>query len=151
MKLRDLMVKQVTSCTPRTNLEIAGQMMWDHDCGAIPVLDEEDHPVGIVTDRDIAMSAVLNHKPLWDITAGEVTGSRDLHTCRVDDDLQKALDIMQAHKVRRMPVVDDDGRLQGMLSIDDVIARAGLAKGKARPPVSYEETMTTLKAVCSYH
>lgn len=151
MKLRELMIKEVVSCTPDTNLEAAGQMMWDHECGAIPVLDDGGHPVGIVTDRDIAMSAVLNHKPLWDIRAGEVIGNRELHTCHLDDDVQIALSTMQAHKVRRVPVIDGDGRLQGMVSIDDVISRSGRASGKTRPAASLDETMTTLKAVCFTH
>lgn len=151
MKLRELMEKKVTTCTPQANLETIGQLMWDHDCGAIPVLDFAAHPVGIVTDRDIAMSAVLNHKPLWDITAGEVTGSRELYTCHVDDDVQKALNAMHAYRIRRVPVVDDDGRLQGMLSIDDVIASSGKARGKTAPAVSLEEAMSTLKAVCVHH
>lgn len=151
MKIRDLMVQEVTACTPHTNLEVAGQMMWDHDCGAIPVLDDDGHPIGIVTDRDIAMSAVLNHKPLWDITTGEVTGKREVVTCHVDDDIHKALTAMQTYKIRRVPVVNGDGRLEGMLSIDDVIALSGKARGKTRPPVSYEETISTLKAVSFHH
>lgn len=151
MKLKDLMVKDVKSCAPHTTLEAAGQMMWDHDCGALPVLDDDGHPIGIVTDRDIAMSAVLNHKPLWDISAGDVTGGREVHTCHLNDDIQTALAVMQAHRIRRMPVVDRDGRLQGMLSIDDVIARSAQAKGKRPPAVSYEETISTLKAVCFHH
>jgi CBS domain-containing protein len=151
MKLTELMEKEVTTCTPQTNLEAAGQLMWDRDCGAIPVLDFAGHPIGIITDRDIAMSAVLNHKPLWDITAGEVTAGRELYTCHMGDDVQKALSAMHAYRIRRVPVVDDDGRLQGMLSIDDVIASSGKTRGKAPAPVSLEEAMTTLKAVCVHH
>jgi CBS domain-containing protein len=150
MKLKTLMVKEVIACAPHTNLEEAGRLMWDHDCGAIPVLDDEGHPVGIVTDRDIAMSAVLNHKPLWDISAGEVIGSREVFTCHANDDIQAALAVMQSQHIRRMPVVDGDGRLLGLLSIDDIVARSAQPKGKRPPPVTFEETITTLKAV-SYH
>ncbi len=151
MLIRDLMVKEVTSCCPDTNLEAAGRMMWDHNCGAIPVLDNEDHPIGVVTDRDIAMSAVLNHKPLWDITTRDVISSREIFTCNMDDDIQSALTTMQTHKIRRVPVVNGDGRLEGILSIDDIIACSEQKEGKTIPPLSFEDTMSTLKAVCFQH
>ena len=151
MKLRDLMTVDVSCCTPETNLEAAGQMMWDKDCGAIPVLDTDDRPVGMITDRDIAMSAVLNHKPLWDITAGEVTANRGVFACNMDEDIQTALSSMQTHKIRRVPVVDDDGRLRGLLSIDDLIARSERGASNKQPPLSYDRMMSTLKAVCFHH
>lgn len=151
MNIKDLMVKKVTSCTPETNLEVAGQLMWDQDCGAIPVLDDDNHPIGILTDRDIAMSAVLNHKPLWDITAHDVTGNREIFTCHMDEDIKSALTTMQTHKIRRVPVVDSDGRLHGLLSIDDIIACSEQGKGETQPQILFEDTMNTLKAVCFHH
>jgi len=151
MIIRDLMVKEATSCCPDTNLEAAGRMMWDHNCGAIPVLDNEDHPIGVITDRDIAMSAVLNHKPLWDITARDVISNREVFLCDVEDDVQSVLATMRTHKIRRVPVVNGDGRLEGILSIDDIIARSEQKEGKKPPPLSFEDTMSTLKAVCYQH
>jgi CBS domain-containing protein len=145
------MVKEATSCCPDTNLEAAGRMMWDHNCGAIPVLDNENHPIGVITDRDIAMSAVLNHKPLWDITARDVISNREVFLCEVDDDVQSVLATMRTHKIRRVPVVNGDGRLEGILSIDDIIACSEQKEGKKTPPLSFEDAMSTLKAVCFQH
>lgn len=151
MIIRDLMVKEVVSCSPDTNLDAAGRMMWDHNCGAIPILDDEDHPIGLVTDRDIAMSAVLNHKPLWDITTRDVIGNREMYTCNTDDDIHSALSIMQTHKVRRLPVVNGDGRLEGILSIDDIVTCSEQKTRKTSPALTLEEAMSTLKAVCFHH
>jgi CBS domain-containing protein len=95
MNIRELMVQEVTSCSPDTDPETAGRMMWDHNCGAIPLLDNEDRPIGLVTDRDIAMSAVLNHKPLWEISTRDVIGTREVFTCNIHDDIQSALSVMQ--------------------------------------------------------
>jgi CBS domain-containing protein len=151
MNIRELMVKEVTSCSPDTDLETAGRMMWDHNCGAIPVLDNEDHPIGVVTDRDIAMSAVLNHKPLWEISARDVIGTREVFTCNIDDDIQSALSMMQTHKIRRLPIIDSDGCLRGILTIDDIVAGSKKMEGKTTPPLSYEDAMGTMKAVCFQH
>jgi CBS domain-containing protein len=151
MNITELMVKDVTSCNPDTDLETAGRMMWDHNCGAIPVLDNEGHPIGMVTDRDIAMSAVLNHKPLWEISSRDVIGTREVFTCHMDDDIQSALSLMQSHKIRRLPITNSDGRLEGILTIDDIVAGSKKKEGKTIPPLSFEDAMGTLKAVCFHH
>jgi CBS domain-containing protein len=151
MNVGKMMTRSVKTCDLGTNLEMAAKMMWDNDCGALPIIDEGGHPLGMVTDRDIAMSSALNHKPLWDLTSGEVMGGRKLFTCKENDDVRTALSIMQAHKVRRLPVVDGDGRLQGILSIDDIVALSGQPKGKGAAELPLEDTMNTLKSVCIHH
>jgi len=146
MKVNELMQSQVKSCQPNTNLETVAMLMWNNDCGAIPVINQQGRPVAMITDRDISMGSAINHKPLWDISADQVCDSHELLSCNSEDDLQAALSIMHSGQVRRLPVVDDQGMLVGILSMDDLILAAKPKKTKAAP-VSYDEVMSTLKNV----
>ena len=147
MNIKDAMISKVVTCAPDSRLDAVAMMMWNNDCGSIPVLDEMGTPVGMVTDRDIAMGAALQHKALWDISAGEITGGREVRTCRADADVATALEMMQSHHVRRLPVVNGKGGLVGIVSIDDIVALAC----KGGPDLSFDDAMATLKAVCKHH
>ncbi|MDE2089819.1 MAG: CBS domain-containing protein [Gammaproteobacteria bacterium] len=152
MKIKDVMVTNVKACGPDDKLESVAMVMWNNDCGSVPVVDIAGKAIGIVTDRDISMAAALNHKALWDMTPREIMNGRALHTCRTEDDIKSALKIMWAQKVRRLPVVDDIGQLQGILSVDDLVACAERGtRGLRAPDLSYDDTITTLKAVCRHH
>jgi CBS domain-containing protein len=146
MKVQDIMAREVQCCGPDTNLAVAAKMMWDSDCGVLPVLNIEGKVMGVVTDRDICMSAATKNKPASEITVWESIAPR-AYTCRATDDIQTALDIMRRHQVRRLPVVDEDGVLEGIISVNDLILRAGEAKGAARPELSLIDVMRTLKAI----
>jgi CBS domain-containing protein len=121
-------------------------MMWDSDCGALPVLNVEGHVMGMITDRDICMAAATKNKPASDITVWE-TISGKVHTCQPSDDVHTALDIMKREKVRRLPVVDEDGVLQGIVAMNDFVLLAADAKGAKAPAVSYEDVVRTMKAI----
>lgn len=152
MYVHELMTREVGTCGPDTPLDAVAMMMWQRDCGAIPVVDPQGLPIGILTDRDVAMSAALNHKPLWELRAGDVLNSRPTHTCRAGDNVKSALRIMWAQHVRRLPVVDDEGHLTGIVSMDDLIARAERGSRGAPPPeLSFDDAMTTLKSVAYHH
>ena len=69
-------------------------------------------PVGMITDRDISMGSALNHQPLWNLSAEQVTNNRKVFTCSTDDSLETALEIMQSEQIRRLPVVNQEGELQ---------------------------------------
>ncbi len=146
MKVEAIMAREVHCCGPETNLAAAAKMMWDSDCGILPILNPEGKVLGVVTDRDICMSAATKNKPPSGITVWESITPR-AYTCRVTDDVQSAMDIMRRHQVRRLPVVDEDGVLQGIVSTNDLILRAGETKGTAPPELSIIEVMRTLKAI----
>ncbi|SCZ64334.1 CBS domain-containing protein [Thiohalomonas denitrificans] len=152
MNVTDVMQRSVRICDTNTTLEKAGLSMWDGDCGALPVVDESGRAVGIVTDRDIAMTAALNHKPLWEMKCGELVGSRPLYTCQADDDVKQAVKTMWAQRVRRLPVIDGEGELVGILSMDDIVASAERgSRGRLTPDLSYDDAMNALKAVVHHH
>jgi CBS domain-containing protein len=152
MNVGEIMTQAVKFCGPDSDLESVAMDMWNHDCGCIPVVDENGKPVGIITDRDIAMAGALKGQPLRDIRISDVIKGHTLHCCHSEDPVQSALKTMWAEHVRRLPVINGDGRLQGILSVDDIIACAERGKrGHGVPALSYDDAMNTLKAVCQPH
>ena len=120
MKIRDVMSKDVQVARPNDTIQEVAARMAAGDFGFIPVADGENL-VGAVTDRDIAVRAVATGAAP---TARVVEFlSRDALVVRADDDLKVALDLMSARRVRRLPVVDKDGRLVGVVSLGDLSTR----------------------------
>jgi CBS domain-containing protein len=90
MKVQDIMTSDVQCCGPDTNLAAAAKMLWDSDCGALPVLSVQGRVMGMITDRDICMAAATKNKPAPDITVWE-TVSGKAHTCHMSYDVHTAL------------------------------------------------------------
>jgi CBS domain-containing protein len=145
MKVEHIMTKNVRSCHPETNLSYVAAKMWDYDFGAMPVVDDEDRVMGMITDRDIAIAASTKGCLATEITVGEVM-SGNVYACALDEEISSALKIMRREKVRRLPVIGKDGKLAGLLSINDVVLHAGEARGE----IPYEDVMSTFKAVCKH-
>ena len=119
MKVKDLMTTDVKRCSPQTNLAEAARIMWEGDCGAVPVTDERGYVVGVITDRDICIAAATRPRTEGEIPVNEVI-SKKLYTCTPGDDVRGALETMKVRKVRRLPVVEPGGRLVGIVSIHDI-------------------------------
>ncbi|MDQ2069075.1 CBS domain-containing protein [Natronospira bacteriovora] len=153
MKVNDIMVTDVARCSPQTSLHDIARMMWERDCGAIPLVNEQDQPVGIVTDRDIAIGAALQHRPLWEIRGEEVAHGRAVHCCHPEDDIADALALLERHEVRRLPVIDPSNRLCGIVSMGDIISftRAGRARKGDREMISAEASLDFLRHVSAHH
>lgn len=148
MKVKDICTRAVRSCTLDTKLAEAGWSMWEGDCGILPVVDDAGKVVGVISDRDICMAVVTRYRPAAEIKVREV-GPWAVKTCRLDDDVRRALKTIRQSRVRRLPVVDAKGRLQGILSLNDV-ALATKSDLSADPEdVTYEDLALALKAVCS--
>ena len=149
MKVRDVMTGVVKSCGPDTNLAAAAMIMWESDCGAVPVLDDAGKVIGMITDRDICMAVATKGREASLIAVGEViTGN--VFSCLPEDDLSDALKTMRNEQVRRLPVINGDGELRGILSVNDVLLRAEVAGGKKTPALSYTEAADTLKSICRH-
>ncbi|MFZ5842330.1 MAG: retron St85 family RNA-directed DNA polymerase [Pseudomonadota bacterium] len=148
MKIKDVMHRPVTSCQTGDNLEQAAKLMWQSDCGAIPVTDRSDHPIGILTDRDITLAAARQHKPLWELKATDVIQQRPLYTCTADTELHDALHLMAEKQVRRLPVIDASGRLQGIVAMSDIVHEITRQAGtEATPQRELREAVSTFNAV----
>jgi uncharacterized membrane protein/predicted transcriptional regulator/uncharacterized protein YwbE len=116
-----LMTTSVQYVSPDQTLDDAARVMVEHDIGAVPVM-EDDRPVGIVTDRDIAIRAVAQNRDPSTTTIGEVMSGRAI-CCRENDSVQDAANIMERHQVRRLMVLDDAGYLCGIVSLGDLALR----------------------------
>jgi CBS domain-containing protein len=147
MQVREIMTGEVKSCRPETNLAQAATIMWEEDCGCVPVIDEEGRAIGMITDRDICMAVATKLRAAPDISVGEIMSGR-VHACAPDDDVTQALGIMSREKLRRLPVLDADGMLAGLLSFNDVVLHA--KKGGGKKHVSHKEVMATLKSLCEH-
>lgn len=149
MKVKDVMTAGAKVCMPETSLADAASLMWENDCGALPVVSVEDRVVGMITDRDICFGATTKNRAPSEVAVGEVITGQ-VFTCAPDDDLREALKTMRRERVRRLPVITDEGTLRGILSLNDVIFRAEeKVKGKT-PELSYGDVIETYKAICTH-
>jgi CBS-domain-containing membrane protein len=123
MKVEQIMNRDVKSCGPQDPLNRAAQIMWEKRCGAVPVVDEQSRPIGFLTDRDICMAAYTQGKPL-DALRVETAMARKVVSCGVEDELGSAARLMQQNRTRRLPVIDQNGKLVGLLSLDDLACEA---------------------------
>lgn len=122
MRVKEIMTADVAACGPEDDLARAACMLFERDCGALPVV-QDGKVVGLITDRDIAVAGATRGRPLHEIRVAEVA-SQDVWACVQDDDLRTALDLMASNQVRRVPVVDSEDRLRGILSLNDILQRA---------------------------
>ena len=124
-RVRDVMTADIEVCTPQTELYYVARMMAERDVGAIPVVESTDSmkPVGIITDRDIVMRAIAKRQDPHGLRAGDCM-STDVLTVTPDMSLDECLNRMEARQVRRVIVVDDDGRCCGIVAQADIALRA---------------------------
>jgi CBS domain-containing protein len=121
MKLvaRDVMTPDPTCCTADITLDEVAKLMIERDCGEIPIVDHKDHPVGVVTDRDIVCRVVAEGKNPIGYTA-EICMSQPVVTVRTDTPLDVVTATMEKHQIRRVPVVDEAGCCAGIISQADL-------------------------------
>jgi len=127
MKVEELMTTEVGSCRAYDSVDVAAKIMWEQDCGAVPVVDQDGRVVAVLTDRDVCMAAFTQGRALGEIRVSSAM-SRRLWTCRPEEDVKDAEKAMRTNQVRRLPVVDVEGRLQGILSLSDLARQAMSAK-----------------------
>jgi CBS domain-containing protein len=145
MTVHQIMTKSPKSCSPAMNLAQATESLWSAGCGALPVVNADRKVIGVVTDRDICIALGTRNQRAAEVTVGQVMSGK-LYSCHPDDDIHVALNAMRAHKVRRLPVVGDGGKLEGMLCASDVLLCARHDDGSA-PELSYENIVSTLRGI----
>lgn len=138
MKVKDAMHKGVEWVSPDTRLPEIARKMRQSDIGAVPV-GENDRLIGMVTDRDICCKAVADGHDIDAMTARDVM-TAGIVWCHDDDDVEEAADLMESRRIRRLPVIDKNKRMVGMLSLGDI-------SHAASPKLTAEVT----KAVSAHH
>jgi CBS domain-containing protein len=119
MKITELMTQPAVTCSTSDDLDCAAQLMWEHDCGALPVVDGDGRTVGVITDRDICMAVWTQGRTLPTIPV-RAAMSKQVFACRADDTLEAVRRTMQEKRIRRVPIVDAENRPVGMLSLNDL-------------------------------
>ena len=119
MKIWELMEREVASCAPTDSLNVAARIMWERDCGCVPVVDRNNTVVGMVTDRDICMGAYTQGRSLHLIQVQDVM-ARPVVSCELEDDLATVEKLMRDNKIRRVPVCDANRKLVGVVSLSDI-------------------------------
>ena len=140
MRARDIMTSDPFVITPEDPISHAAEIMRDHEVGIIPVVDDPQarRLLGVITDRDIAVRCVANlHMPKCDVSR-HMTGEH-LHTVKPDDDVAVVIAIMKHDQVRRIPVVSDGNRLEGMISQADLATKLGPTQ-----PLAVEKVLESL-------
>lgn len=150
MKVRDVMTKTVACCLPETNLAAAGALMWETDCGLLPVVNEQRKVIGMLTDRDACIALTTKDRRAATIKVSEVARAHAV-VCGSDDDISSALKIMGREKIHRLPVVDKAGVPEGIISMNDIAMRAEKDVGRRRAAVSYEDVVITLQEIYAHH
>jgi CBS domain-containing protein len=146
MTVKEIMTGNVKACGESTDLASAAKIMWDCDCGIVPVVNAERRVVGVITDRDICIALATRQATSGSLSVRDVLRP-DVQTCSADDDVRDALRLLKNRRVRRLPVVDRQGRLIGIISLNDLVAHASWGKGAELPG---DEFLDTMKAICAH-
>jgi len=149
MKAEKIMTTDVATCRPEDSLNEAARIMWERDCGFVPVTAEtsDGRVVGILTDRDVCMAAYTRGQRLGEIRVADVM-SKDIHACKATDDLDAVEEAMRGSQVHRLPVLDGDARLLGVISLADIAREAMREAGSRSRDVTAGEIGVTIAAIC---
>lgn len=142
MRVKDVMSSPVHTCQPDTDLGTVAAMMWEYDCGFIPVVGASGTVAGLVTDRDICIATATRRLAPGHISAAQAM-SETVHACFPDDSIGLALTSMKDYKVRRLPVIDSAGMIKGVVSMNDIVRAAG-----ANRSLPVKDVMATLAGIC---
>ena len=143
MRVEDVMIRNVKYCSPEMNLAAVAEILWKAGCGTLPVV-ENDRVIGMITDRDIAVALGTRNAKAADVIVRNVSLPK-LFSTSPGEDIHTALRTMGAQKVRRLPVLDSAGALQGILCLDDVILFA-----EPRGELAYADVVVTLQSICQH-
>ena len=144
MKVKEVMMGTPYFGTPRANLGEAAASMWKGNCGFLPVVDDQEKVCGVVTDRDICIALGTRTQKAGEVRVGEVMQHR-IYACNPEDDIHIALQSMRDGHVRRLAVMDYNGKLAGVVSMDDILLHAEPSSFGNEPELSANEVVRTYR------
>ena len=147
MNVEQLMSWNPHTCRVDDTMHQAARILWDHDCGCAPVVDHESRVVGMITDRDICMAMYTQGRPLTVMKVASAM-STNVHAVRAKDSIAAAEQIMRKHKVRRLPVLDKQDHLVGLISLNDIACQAARERTKKHADITESEVAETLSSIC---
>jgi CBS domain-containing protein len=146
LRAEDVMTHAPECCQTDADLATVANVMWDLDVGCVPIVGDDHRIAGMITDRDIAMAAFLNGKPLHELRVADVM-AKTIVTAKVGDRLRTVQELMQKSKIRRVPVVDGDKKLVGIVSLHDLVRAAKKDRRRFFPDVRLKDIATTLAEI----
>lgn len=149
MKVKEVMTPNPTAIWLTESLADAAKLMWDNDCGVLPVIKDGRKVVGMITDRDICMATAIRDSNPSAISLEEVMSPR-VRATNLEDEIVEALETMKAYKLRRLPVVNAEGELAGILSMNDVVLKAKETDGEPAQAIDYADVVETYQAICQH-
>lgn len=149
MKVKEIMTPDAKSIWLTESLADAAKMMWENDCGVLPVIKDGQKVIGMITDRDICMAIAMRDTNPSGVSVEEVMTGQ-VYSVKPEDEVNRALKAMQEHRIRRMPVLNTEGELEGILSMNDVVLHAKAADGPAADTISYDDVIKTFQAICEH-
>lgn len=149
MKVSEVMSGMVHTCHPHDSLNHAAGLMWENDCGCLPVVGTEKQVVGMITDRDICMAAYTQGRALNELRVQSAM-SRDVRVCRPEDEIGTAEGLMREFQIRRLPVLDAEGQVVGVISLNDIAREFHHEGSKKHKRVDADQVAHTLAAICAH-
>lgn len=141
MKVSDWMWKDTHTVRVNESLDEAAGIMLRHDCGSVPVVDEQEEVIGMITDRDICMCGLIEGKPLNRLPVS-LAMTKELWSCKAEDTVHDAEELMRTHKLHRLPVLGNKGELVGVFRVNDLLRATKNRKGP-----NATEVVETLRAI----
>jgi CBS domain-containing protein len=145
MKVKELMSTDVKTSREDADLSTVTRLMWEGDCGIIPIVNDDRQVVGVVTDRDICIAAATRSTHPAGLRVRDVM-SRSVTTCSDTDDVRVALAALKDRRLRRLPVVDRQRRLVGVISLADLVTRAEFRRDADVPGEEFLKALKTISA-----
>ena len=149
MKVKEVMTPNATAIWLTESLGDAAKLMWDNDCGVLPIIKDGRKVVGVITDRDICMAIAMRDTNPSCVSVEEVMTGQ-VYAVKPEDDVDEALREMQEHRIRRLPVVNVEGELEGILSMNDILLQAKKSNGAAADSIKYSDVVKTYQAICGH-
>ena len=149
MKVKEVMTPDAKAIWITESLADAARQMWEGDCGALPIIKDGRKVVGMITDRDICMGAAMRDRNASEISVEEIM-NEVVYAAEPEEEIEQALQTMREHKIRRLPVLNPEGELEGIVSMNDIVLHAKAGDGK-KPPIDYADVVETYQAICEHH
>lgn len=148
MKVREVMTPDAKAIWITESLADAAREMWENDCGVLPIIKDGRKVVGMITDRDICMATAIRDRNPSSISVEEVM-NKTVYAAEAEEDVEQALQTMREHKIRRLPVLDPEGELQGIVSMNDIVLKAKERNGK-KQQIGYADVVKTYQSICEH-
>jgi len=146
MKVKDVMMMTPYYAPLWANLGMATELMWKGNCGFLPVVDAGQRVSGVITDRDICIALGTRNQLSGEVRVEEIV-QRKVYSCGPEDDIHVALQSMREEHVRRLPVVERDGTLAGVVSMDDILLHAEPNSFGHEPELSANEVVRSYRTI----